>query len=319
MALNNYIFWLMTPLVNLGMSVGFISSTTASMQRIFEVLDTKPAIADGARAVCVSPHPRRGYAPAQPVAGRVAFEQVTFAYGGDGQEAVLKGIDLLAEPGECVAIVGATGSGKSTLVQLIPRFYDAQQGRVTLDGVDVREYTLDALRAQIGMALQDTLLFSGTIRDNIRYGRPEASDEEVIAVAQAAQAHDFISGFPEGYDTLVGQRGVNLSGGQKQRLAIARALLLKPAVLILDDSTSAVDVATEAKIRAALRPLMAGRTTFVVAQRVSTVMAASKIVVLERGAIAATGTHQELLASSPLYQEIYQSQLGNNAGGLLHD
>ncbi len=224
-----------------------------------------------------------------------------------------------------MAILGATGSGKSSLIHLIPRFYDVEQGRVTLDGVDVRDLPLDSLRTQIGVVLQETVLFSGTVRDNIRYGRPDATDEEVIVAAKAAQAHDFITAFPDGYDTLVGQRGVNLSGGQKQRIAIARALLVQPKVLILDDSTSAVDVETEAKIEAALRQaqdialeqLMADCTTFVIAQRISTVLNADKIVVLDRGQIAAEGTHAELMVSSPIYREIYESQLGNNGGGIV--
>jgi ATP-binding cassette subfamily B multidrug efflux pump len=217
----------------------------------------------------------------------------------------------VAEPGQTVAILGATGSGKSSLVHLIPRFYDAERGRVTLDGVDVRDIPLEALRAQVGIALQEAVLFSGTVRDNIRYGRPDATEEEVIAAAQAAQAHDFITAFPDGYDTAVGQRGVNLSGGQKQRIAIARALLVRPQVLILDDSTSAVDVATEAQIQAALDELMADRTSFVIAQRISTVLNADKIVVLDRGQIAAAGTHAELMGISPIYREIYESQLGD--------
>jgi len=224
---------------------------------------------------------------------------------------VLKGIDFAAEPGQTVAILGATGSGKSSLVYLIPRFYDVDEGRVTFDGVDVRDIDQAHLRQHIGMALQESVLFSGTIRDNIRYGRPEASDEEVVAAARAAQAHDFIVEFPEGYDTVVGQRGVNLSGGQKQRVAIARALLTQPAVLILDDSTSSVDVETEAKIQEALEGLMRNRTSFVIAQRISTVLTADKILVLDDGRIAAEGTHRDLLVSSPIYREIYDSQLGN--------
>ena len=264
--------------------------------------------------------------------GRVAFEDVCFSYNhgknpapvplegsataGDDplqgcDEPVLQGVNLVAEPGQTVAILGATGSGKSSLIHLIPRFYDVAQGRVTLDGVDVRDVPLSALRAQIAIALQETVLFSGTIRDNIRFGRPDATDEEVIAAAKAAQAHDFIVALPEGYDSPVGQRGVNLSGGQKQRIAIARALLVQPKILILDDSTSAVDVETEAKIEVALEQLMAGRTTFVIAQRISTVLNADKIVVLDRGQIAAEGTHAELMHSSPIYREIYDSQLGN--------
>jgi len=209
-----------------------------------------------------------------------------------------------------------TGAGKSSLVQLIPRFYDVTAGRVTFDGVDIRELEQASLRRAIGIALQETVLFSGTIRDNIRYGRPDASDAEVIAAAQAAQAHDFIMSFPDGYDTEVGQRGVNLSGGQKQRLAIARALLINPAVLILDDSTSAVDVETEAKIQAALEVLLRDRTSFVIAQRISTVLTADKILVLDDGRIVAEGSHDELLASSPIYRDIYDSQLGN--GGMLN-
>jgi ATP-binding cassette subfamily B protein len=213
-----------------------------------------------------------------------------------------------------VAILGATGSGKSSLVHLIPRFYDANAGQVTLDGVDVRDLDMTALRRNIGIALQESVLFTGTIRDNIRYGRPEATDKEVVAAAQAAQAHDFILKFPEGYDTLLGQRGVNLSGGQKQRIAIARALLTQPAVLVLDDSTSSVDVETEVKIQDALAELMAYRTSFVIAQRISTVLTADKILVLDDGKIVAEGTHRELLSESPIYREIYDSQLGTNGG-----
>jgi ATP-binding cassette subfamily B protein len=242
--------------------------------------------------------------------GRVAFEGVTFSYG-NGAEPVLKDISFVAEPGQTVALLGRTGSGKSSLVQLIPRFYDATSGRVTIDGVDVRDLDQAVLRRSVAVVLQETVLFSGTIRDNIRYGRPDAPDEEVIAAARAAQAHDFIMSFPDGYDTVIGQRGVNLSGGQKQRIAIARALLVQPTVLILDDSTSSVDLETEARIQAALQDLMRGRTVFVVAQRISSVIDADKILVLDAGQIVAEGTHHELLASSPVYREIIESQLGN--------
>jgi ATP-binding cassette subfamily B protein len=254
--------------------------------------------------------------------GRVAFEDVTFSYDGDGHYPVLKNINFVAEPGQMVAILGATGSGKSSLIHLIPRFYDVTAGRATIDGVDVRDVDKEALRNNIGVALQESVLFSGTIRDNIRYGRPEATDEEVIAAAKAAQAHAFITQFPDGYDTMIGQRGVNLSGGQKQRIAIARALLIQPAVLILDDSTSSVDVETEIKIQDALEDVMKSRasqeagstaTVFVIAQRISTVLNADKILVLDDGQIVAEGTHGELLASSPIYREIYESQLGNGA------
>jgi len=188
-----------------------------------------------------------------------------------------------------------------------------ERGRVTLDGVDVRDLPLGDLRARVGIALQEAVLFSGTVRDNIRYGRPDATEEAVITAAKAAQTHDFITAFPDGYDTWIGQRGVNLSGGQKQRIAIARALLVQPKVLILDDSTSAVDVETEARIQAALEQLMAGRTSFVIAQRISTVLTADKIIVLDRGQVVAEGTHAELITSSPIYREIYESQLGNGA------
>jgi len=210
-----------------------------------------------------------------------------------------------------VAIIGTTGSGKSSLVHLIPRYYDASAGRVTVDGYDVRDLDYEALRRRVGVAMQETVLFSGTIRDNIRYGRPEATEDEVVAAAKMAQAHDFILSFPEGYDTMLGQRGVNLSGGQKQRIAIARALLIKPSVLILDDSTSSVDMETEAKIQEALREFMRGRTCFVIAQRISSVLNADKILVLDEGRIAAEGTHEALLASSPIYREICESQWGN--------
>jgi ATP-binding cassette subfamily B multidrug efflux pump len=296
----NYMTYSLFPLMMLGGMIGPLSAADASAARIWEVLDSPAEVQN------------RPQARALPsVAGRVAFEDVCFSYNHGCDDLVLDGVNLVAEPGQTVAILGATGSGKSSLIHLIPRFYDVERGRVTLDGVDVRDMPLDALRSQIGIALQEAVLFSGTVRDNIRYGRPGATDEEVVAAAKAAQAHDFIVAFPEGYDTVLGQRGVNLSGGQKQRIAIARALLVRPKVLILDDSTSSVDVETEAKIEAALEELMAGCTTFVVAQRISTVLNADQIVVLERGKVAAVGTHAELMRSSPIYQEIYKSQLGD--------
>ena len=299
----NYLTYSLFPMLMLGMMIGPLSAADASAGRILEVLDTTAEVQE--RPDAQTPATSQG---------RVAFENVCFSYDGvDCTEAVLNHINLVAEPGEEVAVLGATGSGKSSLIHLIPRFYDATKGRVTIDGIDVRDLPLETLRGQIGIALQETVLFSGTIRDNIRYGRPDAAEEEVVAAAIAAQAHDFITALPGGYDTQVGQRGVNLSGGQKQRIAIARALLIQPRILILDDSTSAVDVETEAKIETALDELMAGRTSFVIAQRISTVLNADKIVVLEGGQIAACGTHSELIASSPIYQEIYQSQLGDGA------
>lgn len=300
-AFINYLTQSLMSLMMVGMLVMRISRAEASAARINEVLTSTPAVQDAPRALTE-------FTPQ----GRVAFEEVSFSYqnaAGIAHERVLDGISFVAEPGETVALLGATGSGKSTLVYLIPRFYDVDAGRVTLDGVDVRDLAQTTLRRHVGVALQESILFSGTIRDNIRYGRPEATDDEVIAAAKLAQAHDFITSFPEGYDTLVGQRGVNFSGGQKQRLAIARALLLDPAVLILDDSTSAVDVETEARLQDALGRLRQGRTCFIVAQRISTVLTADKILVLDNGRIVAQGHHRELMATSPIYREIYASQL----------
>lgn len=299
----NYMLYALFPMMMLGMMVMPISSASASAGRIWEVLDSEPDVERPCDATTRSE-----------IEGRVIFEGVCFSYDGNCGEPVLQGVDLVAEPGQTVALLGATGSGKSTLVHLIPRFYDVDEGRVTLDGADVRNLSLHELRTHVGVALQEPVLFTGTIRDNIRYGRPEASEEEVIAVAKAAQAHDFVTSFPDGYDTQVGQRGVNLSGGQKQRIAIARALLVEPEILILDASTSNVDVQTEIRIEEALEVLMAEATTFVIAQRISSVLTADKIIVLDRGRVTAEGTHEELMASSDIYQEIYRSQLGN--GGL---
>jgi len=265
-----------------------------------QVLDSQPEVQDRPEAITLDE-----------MKGRVVFEDVAFSYRDDGGDPVLCDVSFTAEPGQTVAILGSTGSGKSSLINLIPRFYDVSGGKVSIDGIDVRDIRMDSLRSHVGISLQEAVLFSGTIRDNIRYGRPDASEEEVIAAAKAAQAHEFITGFPNGYDTMVGQRGVNLSGGQKQRIAIARALLVKPVILILDDSTSAVDVETEAKIEEALEELMADRTSFVIAQRISTVLKADKILVLDDGRIAAEGNHSQLMDTSPIYREIYDSQLGN--------
>ncbi|MGB2983525.1 MAG: ABC transporter ATP-binding protein, partial [Candidatus Bipolaricaulia bacterium] len=300
----NYLMFAMFPLMMLAGMLGPIAAANASAGRILEVLDAEAAVRE-------RPDARDLAAPE----GRIAFEDVTFAYGGNGAEPVLCGVDLIAEPGETVALLGATGSGKSTLIHLIPRFYDPTEGRVTFDGVDVRDLRLRSLRSNIGIALQEAVLFGGTIRENITYGRTDASDEEVRKAAEAAQAAEFIEALADGYETEIGQRGVTLSGGQRQRVAIARALLVKPKVLILDDSTSAVDIETEVKLQDALDRLIADSedttTRFIVAQRISTVLLADKILVLDGGQIAASGTHEELLQTSPIYNEIYQSQLGS--------
>jgi len=303
MAFLNYINQAFTPVLTLSSQAGLISAAEASARRIFRVLDTVPEVGDKSDAIILDG-----------LKGRVVFEDVSFVYNEDGGDPVLSHISFTAEPGQTVAVLGATGSGKSTLINLIPRFYDATSGRVIIDGVDVRDIEMESLRGNIGINLQESILFSGTIKDNIKYGRSNATDEEVVEAAKATQAHDFITKFPDGYDTMVGQRGVNLSGGQKQRIAIARALLVKPRILILDDSTSSVDVATEAKIEKTLDDLMKGSTRFVIAQRISTVLTADKILVLENGRIVAEGTHQQLMETSPIYREIYGSQLGGGIG-----
>lgn len=297
-AFTNYMFMTMSPLVMMTMLSAIWASGIASSRRVGEILDEVPDVADApdAAPLGTSPLPR------------VLFEEVSFTYGGEGNEPVLCGVTLAVEPGETVAIVGSTGAGKSTLVNLISRFYDVSSGRVVVGGQDVREITQDSLAAAVGIVPQETVLFSGTVRDNIRYGRPSATDDEVIAAARAVQAHDFIMRLPQGYDSRIEQRGQNLSGGQKQRLAIARALVVRPKILILDDSMSAVDVETEAKIQRALAEARGERTTIVVAQRISTVIDADKIVVLDKGCVVAEGTHRELLASSAIYQEICDSQ-----------
>ena len=300
-AFTNYLLTTMTPLTMMTMLSNTWANGLASAKRIDEVLDTTPEVQEDPQA---QPLPDQMQA-------RVVFKDVAFHYNSSDDGAVLEGVNLVAEPGETVAILGATGAGKSSLINLIPRFYDVSKGQVSIDGIDVRAVQEDSLLSKVGIVPQETVLFSGTVLENIRYGRPEASDEEVIAVAKAAQAHDFILELPQGYDTHVEERGVNLSGGQKQRIAIARALITQPKILILDDSTSSVDVETETKIQAALEGIMRDRTSFVVAQRISTVLNAEKIIVIDKGQIIAQGTHAELIQSSPIYQEIYDSQLGN--------
>lgn len=299
MAFINYMTQILFSLMLVGFMLMNVSRAKVSADRIREVLNSETEITNREHALEV---------PIEE--GRVEFKNVCFRYEGAGGEPVLRDINFTAQPGETVAILGATGAGKSTLVNLIPRFYDVTAGQVLVDGTDVRDYKLDTLRNGIGMVLQESILFSGTIRDNIRWGAENASDEEVIAAAKAAEAHDFIIKLPAGYDTVIGQRGVNLSGGQKQRVSIARALIKKPPVLILDDSTSAVDVATETRIQDAFKKLMNNSTCLVIAQRISTVLEADKILVLEDGCIVNMGNHRELMATSSVYQDIYYSQLG---------
>ncbi|TEU18142.1 MAG: ABC transporter ATP-binding protein [Anaerolineales bacterium] len=300
-AFASYFMMAFFPVLMLGMIVASLSNAAASAERVFDILDARSEVVEKPDAVTLPP-----------IEGRVAFENVTFRYYDTG-EPVLRGVSFVAEPGEAVALLGATGSGKSTIINLIPRFYDISgdgcKGRVTVDGYDVRDVRLDSLRAQTGIVLQEATLFEGTIRENIAFGRPEASLEEIIEVAKAAEAHDFIMSFAQGYETHVGERGVTLSGGQKQRIAIARVLLHDPKILILDDATSSVDLVTEYRIHQALSRLMKGRTSFVIAQRVATVLNADQILVLDNGEIVARGVHEELLASSEIYAEIYGSQL----------
>jgi ATP-binding cassette subfamily B protein len=299
-AFINYLYTTMGPLGIMVLLANVVAAATASAERINEVLDTAPEVQDTS-------------SPGNLPDGhgiRVAFEGVHFHYNGTDDGLVLNDVDLVAEPGQTVAILGATGAGKSSIVNLVPRFYDVASGRITWNGVDIRALRQSDLLEEVGIVPQETVLFSGTVRDNIRYGKPEAPEEDVIAAAKAAQAHDFIMNLPNGFDTRVEERGVNLSGGQKQRIAIARALLLKPSILILDDSTSSVDVETETKIQDAMKSWLKDTTSFVVAQRISTVLHADQILVVDQGKIVAQGTHRELMQTSPVYQEIYASQLG---------
>ena len=304
-AFNSYLLMLGAPAQELTWLVNAAGEAVAGAQRAFEVLDTQPDIQSPSQAVQLPL-----------LSGRVEFENVCFQYSGEKASA-LQGVDLVVEPNQLIALIGPTGSGKTSLINLIPRFYDiglaengqAHQGALRVDGYDVRTVDLTSLRRQIGIVLQTSLLFSTSVRENIAYGRPEASLEEVVAAAKAAQAHDFIVELPEGYDTVVGERGITLSGGQRQRVAIARALLMDPRILILDDSTSSVDTQTERLIQRALDHLMEGRTTFVIAHRLSTVRRADLILVMDQGRIVERGTHHDLLAQNGLYREIYELQL----------
>jgi ATP-binding cassette subfamily B multidrug efflux pump len=295
-AFSAYLGQLVQPVRRLGTILPAIAQATASGERVFEILDAASEV-----------HDRPGALPLPRVRGHVRFERVSFAY--FGRHRVLDDITFEVAPGQVVALLGPTGSGKSSIINLIPRFYEATQGRITIDGHDIRSVALNSLRDQIGIVLQETTLFAATIRENIAFGRPGASEADIVEAAQAAQAHEFIMTMPLGYETYVGERGVTLSGGQKQRIAIARALLKDPRLLILDDATSSVDTDTEQLIQRALEQLMRGRTSFIIAQRLSTVRMADLILVLNKGRIAARGTHEELLRTSDLYTEIYHRQL----------
>ena len=290
------------PIRMLGFMVNIVSRGISAGERIFEVLDTESAVTEKPSAIQLSG-----------IKGHIKFEDVSFQYtilGKSGKTPyVLKDISLEARPGEMIALLGSTGSGKTTLVNLIPRFYDVTSGRITVDDIDIRDVTLTSLRRNIGIVQQDVFLFSATIRENIAYGAVQATEEQIITASKTAQLHDFISRMPDGYDTWVGERGVTLSGGQRQRLAIARTLLLDPKILVMDDSTSSVDTETEFLLQKALRKLMEGRTTFVIAQRLQTVKDADLIIVLDKGLIVETGTHQQLLDDSQIYRNIYEVQL----------
>ena len=287
---------LQLPVRTIGFSITFLSRAEASAERIFELLDAQSAVQE-----------RPGAKPLTAITGHVRFEDVSFGY--DNLSAVLSKIDIDAQPGQIIALLGPTGSGKSTVVNLIPRFYDITGGRITIDGTDIRDVTLDSLRSQIGIVQQDVFLFIGTIRENIAYGKPDATQVDIENAAKAARIHDFIMSLPLGYDEWVGERGVTLSGGQKQRIAIARTLLLDPRILIFDDSTASVDSQTEYLIQQALQELMKGRTTFVIAQRLRTVRKADQIFVLERGKVKQHGRHEDLIHEDGLYQRIFELEL----------
>jgi ATP-binding cassette subfamily B protein len=295
-AFNVLLVMLVMPLRMLGMWIGQAQRATAAGERIFEVMDEHEDVADRSDGVELP----RGE-------GRVRFEHVSFAY--DGGRPVLEDVDFEIAPGRTVALIGHTGSGKTTLATLVPRFYDASSGRVLIDGVDVRELRLRSLRGAIGVVSQDPFLFSASVRENIAFGRPEGRDEDVEHAARMAQAHEFIERLPDGYDTVIGERGITLSGGQRQRIAIARALLVDPRILILDDATASVDATTEARIRLGLREVMRGRTTIIIAHRLSTIALADELVVLDRGRVAARGEHEELFHTSRVYREIYEHGL----------
>ncbi|MHB1482644.1 MAG: ABC transporter ATP-binding protein, partial [Bellilinea sp.] len=294
-AFITYVGQLIDPVRRLGMIIPAVAIAGSAGERIFDILDTVSEVKD-------EPDAR----PIGEIKGDVVFERVSFSY---GAKKVLTNIDFEVKAGETIALLGSTGSGKSTIISLIPRFYDPTEGQILVDGMDIRKVTLQSLRSQIGIVMQDATLFAGSIRENIAFGSETAGEDEIVQAAKAAQAHEFIVQSPQGYDTRIGERGVTLSGGQRQRLAIARALLLNPKILILDDATASVDAETEHLIQLAFQNLIKGRTTFVIAHRLSTVRNADKIVVMEKGRISSIGTHESLLQTSRLYTEIYNRQL----------
>lgn len=297
MAAVTYITQILMSVMMVGMMFQQVSRSAASMKRVNEVLSTNPVISDGHKSADSDN------------SGTVEFRNVGFSYPGSSGKPVLSGIDLKAEKGQMIAILGSTGCGKTSLVNLVPRFYDATEGDVLVDGVNVKDYDVDTLRSKIGVVLQKSELFSGTVAENIRWGCETATDEEVKTAARIAQAEEFIDGFNDGYDTMISEKGASLSGGQKQRMAIARAIIKKPEILIFDDSTSALDLSTEAKLHKALRESLSGVTVIMIAQRIASVMRADKIAVLENGSICAFGTHKELMESSSVYRDIYYSQM----------
>lgn len=297
MAAVTYITQILMSVMMVGMMFQQVSRSAASMKRVNEVLSTNPVISDGNKSADSDN------------SGTVEFRNVGFSYPGSSGKPVLSGIDLKAEKGQMIAILGSTGCGKTSLVNLVPRFYDATDGDVLVDGVNVKDYDVDTLRSKIGVVLQKSELFSGTVAENIRWGCETATDEEVKTAARIAQAEEFIDGFNDGYDTMISEKGASLSGGQKQRMAIARAIIKKPEILIFDDSTSALDLSTEAKLHKALRENLSGVTVIMIAQRIASVMRADKIAVLENGSICAFGTHKELMESSSVYRDIYYSQM----------
>ncbi|MBI4926583.1 MAG: ABC transporter ATP-binding protein, partial [Anaerolineae bacterium] len=300
-AFLSYQGYFLMPIFMLGFIGSALSRAEASAQRIFEVVDAHSEVVEKADAIELAA-----------LRGDVDFQNVTFRYAGSDTD-VVKDLTFSVKANQTVAVLGQTGAGKSSIINLVPRFYDVTAGAVLVDGTNVKDVTIESLRRHIGIVLQETTLFSGSIRDNIAYGRPGASDEEIIAAAKVAQAHEFIEEMPEGYATEIGERGVGLSGGQKQRIAIARAVLLNPRILIMDDSTSSVDAETEYKIQQALADLRQGRTSFIIAQRISTVRSADLILLLDQGRLVASGTHNELMQSSELYTEILNTQFGDRA------